>query len=439
MLIEGFPTDWRYYVRAGFVCFLASLFYLYDFVLQVAPSVITHDLMGELGLGATGLGIMSAFFFYAYAPMQLPAGLSYDKFSPRFILALATTVCALGGLFFSMGHTMLTLCLGRFLTGAGAAFSFIGTLVLITHWFPARYFGILAGVVQFMSCLGSILGQAPLANAVQSAGWRHSIFTISCIGFGLAVLILLCVRDYPAHQQHVRSATPKVSRGIYGLWSVLKRSHTWAIGLYSLIIWTPAVVFAELWGVPYLMQAYHYSASTVSSLLVCYWLGMGIGSPLAGYVSNLLKVRKAVLSGCLILGFVSICMLLYGPALSYVGLSIWLFIFGLAASGQSFAFAVVQDRNSPETVGTAIGLNNMFVVVSGALFQPIASMLLSFFWDGTRAQGVPIFSTQNYQIAMSILPVIFVLGWFIVRYWLKETFTSEIAAKEKSLVAVPEM
>ncbi len=40
--MENFPNHWRYYARAGLVCFLASLFYLYDFVLQVAPSVITR-------------------------------------------------------------------------------------------------------------------------------------------------------------------------------------------------------------------------------------------------------------------------------------------------------------------------------------------------------------------------------------------------------------
>lgn len=436
MPTEDFPKHWRYYVRAGFVCFLASLFYLYDFVLQVAPSVITNNLMGELGLGATGVGIMSAFFFYAYAPMQLPAGLSYDKFSPRFILATATAICALGGLFFSLGQGLLMLCIGRFLTGAGAAFSFIGTLVLLTHWFPARYFAILAGIVQFMSALGSILGQAPLANAVQSAGWRQAIFVISCIGFVLAALIVLIVRDYPAHHKRVVTATKKASQGVRGLISVLKNSQSWAIGLYSLIVWTPAVVFAELWGVPYLMQAYHYSASTVSGVLMWYWLGMGTGSPLAGYLSNLLRTRKTVLSGCLILGMASIGMLLYGPLLSYFSLCIWMFVFGLAAAGQSLAFAVVQDGNSEETVGTAIGLNNMFVVVSGAIFQPVASMLLSFFWDGTRAEGVPVFSIQNYQLALGVLPIIFVVGWLIVRYWLKETF--ETTASEKKTVFLGE-
>lgn len=428
--MENFPHHWRYYARAGFVCFLASLFYLYDFVLQVAPSVITHDLMGELGLSATGLGIISAFFFYAYAPMQIPAGLSYDKFSPRYVIALATAVCALGGLFFSLGHTAFTLCLGRFLTGAGAAFSFIGTLVLLTHWFPKRYFAVLAGIVQFMSSLGSILGQAPLARAVESAGWRPSIFVISCIGFGLAVLILLCVRDYPAHAEKRPVAAKKaVSGKPLGLWSVAKDSQTWAIGLYSLIIWTPVVIFAELWGVPYLMQVYHYSAATVSSLMMWYWLGMGIGSPVAGWLSNILKTRKKVLSACLILGLISVYVVVYGPLLSYLALSMWLFLFGLAAAGQCLAFAVVQDRNNPATVGTAIGINNMFVVVSGAIFQPIASMLLSSVWSGQKFQGVPVFSLQNYQVALAILPVIFVICWVIVRFWLKETFAKDDFAK----------
>ncbi len=438
--MENFPNHWRYYARAGFVCFLASLFYLYDFVLQVAPSVITHDLMGELGLGATGLGIISAFFFYAYAPMQIPAGLSYDKFSPRYIIALATAVCALGGLFFSLGHSAFALCLGRFLTGAGAAFSFIGTLVLLTHWFPKRYFAVLAGVVQFMSCLGSILGQAPLARAVQSAGWRPSIFTISCIGFGLSVLILLCVRDYPAHaKKRTTTAKRELSGKRLGLWSVTKDSQTWAIGLYSLIVWTPVVIFAELWGVPYLMQTYHYSASMVSALMVWYWLGMGIGSPLAGWLSNILKSRKKVLSSCLILGLFFVYLVAYGPVLSYVSLSICLFFFGLSAAGQSLAFAVVQDRNNPATVGTAIGINNMFVVVSGAIFQPIASMLLSSAWNGQKLHGVPVFNVQDYQVALAVLPILFVLGWFIVRFWLKETFVADdfVGIAEGGSRAVP--
>jgi MFS family permease len=145
----------------------------------------------------------------------------------------------------------------------------------------------------------------------------------------------------------------------------------------------------------------------------------------AGWLSNMLKTRKKVLLGCVTLGLISVYVVVYGPLLSYASLSIWLFLFGLAAAGQSLAFAVVQDRNNPATVGTAIGINNMFVVISGAIFQPIASVLLSSVWNGQKFQGAPVFTIQNYQVALAVLPVIFVLGWFIVRFWIKETFVAD--------------
>ncbi len=421
MINTVFPTSRRYYWHAGLVCFLASLFYLYDFVLQVAPSVITNDLMRDLNIGASALGVMSAFFFYGYAPVQLLAGLSYDKFSARYLLCIATLVCALGGLFFSLAHSVLFLCLGRFLTGAGAAFSFIGTLVLLTRWFPAQYFAVLAGVVQFMCCLGSILGQAPLTAAVQASGWRHSIFVIACIGFGLAALLALIVRDHPTHtHQAVHNApTPSMRKNLF---AVAKRPQTWAIGIYATITWVPVVVFAELWGVPYLMKVYHYSTFTVSSLFVWFWLGMGVGSPLIGFISDRMGSRKPLLSAMMILDFLTICILLYYPHLSYFGLLVCLTLFGAAASSQTLSFAVVQDDNSKETVGTAIGLNNMFVVVSGAIFQPFASFILSWIWDGQKLQGAPVFTILDYQLAMSVVPLTFILGWCIVRFWLKESF-----------------
>src|SRR3990167_1952022 len=83
------------------IFFLAASFYLYEFVLQVAPSVMAGPMMRTFHVSAQGFGIISAFYFYAYAPMQLPAGLLFDRYGPRKLMTAALCLCALGSFFFA--------------------------------------------------------------------------------------------------------------------------------------------------------------------------------------------------------------------------------------------------------------------------------------------------------------------------------------------------
>src|SRR5436189_2947094 len=89
-------------MASAYVVFLLSAtFYLYEFVLQVAPSVMADSMMKTFNVGAAGFGIVSAFYFYAYAPMQLPAGLLFDRYGPRKLMTFALVLCALGSFFFA--------------------------------------------------------------------------------------------------------------------------------------------------------------------------------------------------------------------------------------------------------------------------------------------------------------------------------------------------
>ena len=53
------------------IFFLSASFYLYEFILQVAPSVMAESLMKTFGVTAQGFGFISAFYFYAYLLMQV--------------------------------------------------------------------------------------------------------------------------------------------------------------------------------------------------------------------------------------------------------------------------------------------------------------------------------------------------------------------------------
>src|SRR3990167_11251286 len=118
----------------AYVIFLLSAsFYLYEYILQVAPSVMAESMMQAFDVSAAGFGVVSAFYFYAYAPMQLPAGILFDRYGPRRLMTFALLLCATGSFFFASTDQLFTAALGRFLIGVGSAFSFIGVLVLASR------------------------------------------------------------------------------------------------------------------------------------------------------------------------------------------------------------------------------------------------------------------------------------------------------------------
>src|SRR3990167_3377616 len=129
--------------NAYVVFLLSASFYLYEYILQVAPSVMADSMMETFHVSAAGFGIVSAFYFYAYAPMQLPAGVLFDRYGPRKLMTFALLLCSLGAFFFASTDSLFTAALGRFLIGVGSAFSFIGVLVLISRWFPPNQFALL--------------------------------------------------------------------------------------------------------------------------------------------------------------------------------------------------------------------------------------------------------------------------------------------------------
>ncbi|MBI2786527.1 MAG: MFS transporter [Legionella longbeachae] len=405
---------------AYFIFFLAASFYLYEFILQVAPSVMAESMMKTFGVTGQGFGVISAFYFYAYAPAQLPAGVLYDRYGPRKLMTFAIMLCALGSAFFAATDSVFTACIGRFLIGIGSAFSFIGVLVLLSRWFPPYYFAILAGVAQLMSSVGAIFGEMPLAYLIQAVGWRNASFLLSLIGFILALFFWLHIRDYP-HQQNQNIPEHYLRDEWKRLIAVCKHSYTWITGSYAFAIWTPIAVFAALWGVPYLQQKYAISVVAASGLCSMIWIGIGIGSPLLGWFSDRIESRRIALIISAVLGLFATLILLYLPGLTYGWATFVLFVLGLGAGGQTVSFAVVKENNSPELVGTASGFNNLSVLIGGAIFQPLVGYILQRTDSWNLVNGVHVYSISSYQVALLVMPICFLASLLIASFLLKES------------------
>lgn len=406
-------------IYAAFIVCLASLFYVYDYFIQVAPSIMTQQLMQSFSIGAGKLGILSACFYYSYTLMQIPAGLLLDRLGARVLITLAVLGSAIGITLFGVTYNFAIAGLARFIVGLGSAFSFISALFLISRWFAHRHFTAAAGMVQLAGCLGSLFGLAPLAMLVNSMGWRRSMVLTGLITFGFAFLFWIFIRDGNRSRMKAKHTTPS------GEWQrlkfLLRKAQIWWIAGAGFMSWVPVAIIGALWGVPYFMKAYGLTNTEAGKLCSLFWVGLGIGSPLMGWVSNHFRNRCAPMASCFVFGLIGAIMILDAPVMPIWLISFALILLGVSASAQSLSFGLIKDIVPPALFGTSAGINNMAAILGGAISQPLVGYLLHLGWSGLKVHNIPIYSIDNYRMALLLLPIAALLGFGIVLMKVKET------------------
>ena len=156
-------------------CILASFFYVYDYFIQAAPSILTHQLTTAFHLSPSELGILGSSFFYPYALMQIPAAILIYRYGARLCLSVAVCISGLGVFTFGLATHIWVAIIARAMVGFGSAFAFIGALSLIACWFSHKRFALLVGLLATAGCLGGMVGEGPLLALVNRFQWRPTL------------------------------------------------------------------------------------------------------------------------------------------------------------------------------------------------------------------------------------------------------------------------
>lgn len=385
--------------------FLAALFLFYIMALQVSPSIMTEALMHDFSIQAGSLGMMASIYFYSYTLMQIPAGMLLDRWSLRLLLPSACLVCAMGAFLFGSTENVEVAAAGRFLMGLGSALAFVGVLTVASVYFPSRYFAFFAGITQFLAAMGAIGGELPLSFFVNQYGWREMIILLGWIGVALTALMALLIRGKKSihHASHFALSLKRIFR-----WK-----QNYLIAFYAFTGWGPMAVFASLWGIPFIMMKYHVSNTEAAQAIVMMWLGVGLMSPLIGYLSDLVKRRRIFIQICSFMGLIASILALYFN-LPLSGLYVALLCMGMASAGQLLCFPLMTENNSPAVASTAMGVTNMAVVSGGAILQPLAGYLLAYVGTGSD-----IYPVHAYEVALIVVPLCFAAG-LVISFFIKE-------------------
>ncbi len=399
------------------ICILGSFFYVYDYFLAVAPSVMTHSLMSEFDLSAAVLGTLMAVFSLASTFFQMPAGMMLDKFGARKLLSLSVLISGLGALCFGLAESKWELALARLLMGIGSPFAFLGALYLVSRWFSHRYFAFAAGLIQLGAALGSIIGGGPLAVLVDHMGWRTSWIWIGWATLILSLLFWLVLRDGDGTVKGSALAQETQAK----LLDTLKIPQVWWIALVGFCSWVTITGLGSLWGVPYLMAVYHWDNADIGYLYILFWLGLGLGSPFIGWMSDKMQSRKIPFCICFGIGFIASIFYIEAPLLPKYLMVFVLFFLGFVASAQSLTFGIVKDIVPAKHFVAASGLINLAAVFTGVIMQPVMGYLMDLHAKSHIENYTGHYLIKDYQVGLIPVAIVLLLGFLISFFALKET------------------
>lgn len=371
------PKDHRQPGAWGWAIFVvASLGFLLSQFYRVSATVISPQLTKDLGLDVSGLGTLSAAFFYAFALSQVPLGLFLDRVGARrAVLVLSLAALAGAGLFAGAQGLGQALA-GRALLGVGMSCNLMGALALLAAWFPPGMFATLSGLLVGLGYLGTLLASTPLALMTQTWGWRWAFLAVAGLNLAQLAAVWLVVRDQPPGLSNP-ARLPK--NPFAGLGEVLLKPAFWGICVATFFRYGCFMALTGLWAGPFLISALGLDEVEAGNVLLAMALGHVLGLPLSGLISDTwLNSRKWAIAPPL---FVS-ALLTLGLGLLSPQSSPWLVwvlftLIGLAAAPGQIMYAHVKELVPPQRQGLAMTGINLFTMLGPAVVMQLAGLAMA--------------------------------------------------------------
>jgi sugar phosphate permease len=310
------------------------------------------------------------------------------------------------------------------IVGWGAAFCFLSCIRLASRWFPPQRMALVTGLVVTMAMLGGFIAQSPLVILAKWAGWRNAVLIDAGLGILIALAISMFVQDHP-HDGLESAQADKAKLQNLGFWNsiklVLTNRNNWLGGIYTALLNLPVFLLGGLWGVRYLVQVHGVSEIEASYATSMLFVGIIFGSPAFGWFSDHLGRRclPMILGAIASLGVM--LTLMYMPNLSLTALIVLFFLIGFVTSSQVLSYPTIAELNPMALTGTALSVASMSIMSSGAIFDPLFGKALEWNWDKAMLAGQPLYSVHDFNTAMMIMPVGFVIG-LVIAFMITETY-----------------
>jgi len=340
-----------------------------SYAVRYGYGILLPEMLPSLAISKTEAGVIYASFFIAYTILSPILGLLGDRYNVRLLLTLFVAVFATGTLLMAYASSIVQASLFFILAGIGSAVCWAPTIALAQRWTSDKHRGKTLAFIDVGSALGIVGTSTAVPLIVTAYDWRAGWMSLGILGFAVAALNFLAVRNHPGEQSELLQKSGKqhtaeqVSVMYIGL---LRDTRFWLIGLAYLLTGF-AIIIPFTFLSTYAVQELSFSYEASTRLITVIGIGAIIGKTTLGPLSDKTGRIKIMMLCALLIAGGSLGMA-YGRD---TGLIIFTAVFSLGyGTAWSMYAAAASDYFSKGHAGSIVGLWTVYLGI-GSIISPI--------------------------------------------------------------------
>ncbi|MCB2144841.1 MAG: MFS transporter [Deltaproteobacteria bacterium] len=346
-----------------FVPFAAG--YFLSYLYRVVNAVIAPDLVGDLGIGPSSLGLLTATYFISFASSQLPLGVLLDRFGPRRMEAFLLLFAGLGAYLFSRSGSLAGLVVARAFIGFGVSACLMAAFKAYTLWFPKEKWPLVNGFQMAAGGLGALAATAPVEAALQVTDWRGVFMVLAVLTLMVAVAVYTVVPEKPSS-----GAGESFNHQLRGVRKVFTSLDFWRTAPLTTMSQASFLSIQGLWAGPWLKDVAGLERMAVANVLLWIAVAMIAGFILLGSLAERLSrsgvsVLATAVTGMIL--FMAVQVLVLAAPVRWA-MPVWV-LFGFFGTSGIIAYAALSQRFPVQLSGRVTTAVNLLVFIAAFIGQ----------------------------------------------------------------------
>ena len=385
-----------------------GLGYFFSYLYRAVNAVVAPDLVRDVGLDASQLGLLTSAYLFAFAAFQLPLGILLDRYGPRKVQAALVAIGAAGAALFAFGEDVVTLTIARAMIGLGFAGGLMAGFKAVVIWVSAPRRALANAFVMSAGAVGLLVATSPTEWAVAQFGWREVFYGLAAITALVAVIIYAVVPDRPGE---TRSADP-LPQQIGQLGRIMSDRVFLAIAPLLALTAGTQIAIQTLWAGPWMRDVAGLDRGDAAAMLAWAAFAFLVGVLASGAVADALHRRGVSLLTTMLM-FLAAFMVAQVAIIAGVtdyNMLVW-FVFGMCGQVAVLAYPWLSQYFGAEYAGRSNAAVNLALFATAFAVQYAIGAIIDLYPKTAEGGYAP----EAYQVGFGVffaLQVVSFLWYF---------------------------